>query len=188
MSISPGRPAVLLDRDGTLNVNPPSYVRRVEELVPIPGAFEAVGRLCSAGWAIAVCTNQACIGKGLVTAAEVARIHEECARLAARHGGVIDGFHVCPHRPDEGCTCRKPLPGLLLEAARAHGYDLTRSYFVGDSPRDVEAGRAAGATPMLVGSGSADGALADSGPTLVFDDVAAAAEWILARPLAATGA
>jgi histidinol-phosphate phosphatase family protein len=188
MSSGRGRPAVLLDRDGTLNVSPGSYLTRVEELVPIPGAFEAVGRLCHAGWAIAVCTNQACIGKGLVTAAAVDRIHEECARLAARCGGVFDGFHVCPHRPDEGCTCRKPLPGLLLEAARVHGYDLARSYFVGDSPRDVEAGLAAGATPVLVRSGDGDGVPADLATTLVFDDVAAAAEWILARPLAATGA
>ena len=174
------RAAVLLDRDGTLNENRSTYVTRVEELVPIPGAFEAVGRLTRAGWGVAVCTNQACIGKGIARAEDVARIHEECARLAERCGGRIEGFHVCPHAPDEGCACRKPNPGLLLEAARVHGYDLARSYFVGDAPRDVDAARAAGAQPVFLRNCAADGTAEDLAAP-AFDDLAAAADWILAR-------
>jgi D-glycero-D-manno-heptose 1,7-bisphosphate phosphatase len=169
-----------------LNVPPPSYVTRVEDFVPLPGAFEAVGRLCRAGWPVAVCTNQSCIGRGLVSAEVVDRIHDECARIAALHGARFDGFHVCPHRPEDACPCRKPRPGLLLDAARDHGYDLARSYFVGDAQRDVEAARAAGATPILVRTGGADEAGVRDPETAVFDDTAQACAWILAHAGTAT--
>ncbi|MBZ0269489.1 HAD-IIIA family hydrolase, partial [bacterium] len=131
------RPAVLLDRDGTLNATPSRYVTSVADFVAIPGAFEAVGRLCRAGWPVSVITNQGGIGSGLVTAEEVGRIHDECRRLAALHGGSFDGIHVCPDPPDAPTERRKPRPGMLLEAAREHGYDLFRSYMVGDSERDL---------------------------------------------------
>jgi D-glycero-D-manno-heptose 1,7-bisphosphate phosphatase len=175
------RPAVLLDRDGTLNVNPPECVRTIEEFEPISGAFEAVGRLCRAGWPVAVVTNQAGVARGVTTSENVRRIHDECGRLAARFGGRFDGFHVCPHAPEDGCSCRKPLPGLLLEAAEMHGYDLLRSYMIGDSLRDLLAGRAAGATPLLVLSGHGPAAAAEHMPSLTFPSLAEAANWILAH-------
>jgi D-glycero-D-manno-heptose 1,7-bisphosphate phosphatase len=174
-----GRAAVLFDRDGTLNASPATFVTSLQEFIPIPGAFEGVGRLCRAGWGVAVCTNQSCIGQGIASAETIEEIHRECARLAASHGGRFDGFHVCPHRPDENCACRKPRPGLLLEAALRHGYDLTRSFFVGDTMRDLEAGRAAGATALLVMTGGDERARAAQPPELVFPDVAAAVDWIL---------
>jgi histidinol-phosphate phosphatase family protein len=173
--------AVLFDRDGTLNESPRTFVTRLEELIPIPGAFESVARLHRAGWGVAVCTNQSCIGQGIVSAKTVEEIHRECARLAAWAGGRIDGFHVCPHRPDDDCSCRKPHPGLLLEAADRHGYDLARSYFVGDSMRDLEAGSAAGATALLVLTGGDERARLAHPPSLVFADAAAAVDWILSR-------
>jgi D-glycero-D-manno-heptose 1,7-bisphosphate phosphatase len=179
MSEGGGRAAVLFDRDGTLNVSPATFVTRLEEFIPIPGAFESVGRLCRAGWRTAVCTNQSCIGQGIASAETIDAIHQECARLAGISGGRFDGFHVCPHRPDENCACRKPRPGLLLEAALRHGYDLSRSFFVGDTMRDLEAGRAAGATALLVMTGRDERARAAQPAELVFSDVTAAVDWIL---------
>ena len=177
------RRAVLLDRDGTLNVNPPHYVKSVDELEPIPGAFEAVGRLTRAGWGVAVVTNQSCIGKGIVSAAAVDEVNEACRRLAEAHGGIIDGFHVSPDAPGSDSPARKPRPGLLLAAARDHGYDLARSYTVGDSTRDLEAGRAAGTTPLLVLTGHGEAARRESGHPAdrTFPSLAEAVDWILAQ-------
>lgn len=177
------RPAVLLDRDGTLNASPGRYVTSVDQFVAIPGAFEAVGRLCRAGWPVSVITNQGGIGSGLVSAAEVDRIHDKCRRLAAEHGGAFDGFHVCPDRPDAPTERRKPRPGMLLEAARDHGYDLFRSYMVGDSDRDLVAGRAAGATPLLVltGHGCETASSGEQPVEWIFPSLAEAADWILAQ-------
>lgn len=177
------RPAVLLDRDGTLNVDLPEGVPRFEDFVPIPGAFEAVGRLTQAGWPVAVVTNQSVIGRGLATQETVDAIHAECARLAALHGGRFDGFYVSPDPPGSDSPRRKPYPGLLFEAAQEHDYDLLRSYMVGDSARDLVAGRAAGATPLLVLTGRGRTTLAERGHPAdrTFADLAAAVEWILSR-------
>ena len=175
--------AVLLDRDGTLNEARGYYVRSVEELVPIPGAFEAVGRLCRAGWQVSVVTNQSCIGKGIVDVATVDAIHAECRRLAGVHGGVIDDFYVSPDLPDADSETRKPRPALLLAAARDHGYDLSRSCTVGDAARDLEAGRAAGTLPLLVLTGHGEKTRAETGHPAehTFPSLAEAADWILAN-------
>lgn len=175
------RPAVLLDRDGTLNENPGGWITSVEDFVPIPGAFEAVGRLCRAGWPVALATNQSCVGRGIATMEQVNRVHEECLRVAAENGVTLDGIFVCPHAPGEGCACRKPMPGLLLEAAAAHEYDLFRSYYIGDSARDLVAGRTAGATPLLVLTGHGREARAEHPEDLTFPTVAEAIDWILSR-------
>lgn len=180
----PRRRAVLLDRDGTLNVDLTDGVRRIEDFVPIPGSFEAVGRLCAAGWGVAVVTNQSVIGRGWAPAETVDAVHRECERLAAIHGGRFDGFHVCPDPPGSDSPRRKPRPGLLFEAAQAHGYDLFRSYMIGDSVRDLVAGRAAGATPLLVLTGKGWQTQQEGGhpPVRAFMDLAEAVDWILARP------
>lgn len=176
-------PAVLLDRDGTLNVDHAEGIPRLEDFTPIPGAFEAVGRLTRAGWPVAVVTNQSIIGRGLASAETVDAIHAECARLAALHGGRFDGFYVSPDVPGSDSFRRKPYPGMLFEAAQDHGYDLLRSYMVGDSVRDLLAGRAAGATPLLVLTGQGRKSQAEGGhpPDRTFEDLAAAVEWILSR-------
>ncbi|MGQ0720225.1 MAG: D-glycero-alpha-D-manno-heptose-1,7-bisphosphate 7-phosphatase [Candidatus Eiseniibacteriota bacterium] len=180
------RPAVLIDRDGTLNQDPGErgWITAPEDFHPVPGALEAVARLNAAGWPVCVVTNQSCIGRRLASAEDVARVHRECERRARAVGAAFDGFHVCPHAPEDGCTCRKPLPGLLLEAAREHGYDLLSSYVVGDSERDMVAGRAAGATPLLVltGKGTREAESAHHPSHLVFRSLTEAVDWILARP------
>lgn len=178
---APRRPAIFLDRDGTLNVNPDGWVSSVGEFRPIPGAFEAVSRLARAGWPLSVVTNQSGIGRGITSREAVDAVNGECVRVAAAHGVAFDGIYVCPHAPDEGCECRKPLPGLLLRAAAEHSYDLFRSYLIGDSHRDLVAGRAAGATALLVLTGHGEGARAHQPDDLTFPTIVEAAEWILAR-------
>jgi len=178
----PNRPAVLLDRDGTLNRSPgEGWVTDPADFVPIPGAFEAAARLHREGWPVAVITNQSCVGRGIATAEQVERVNRECRRVAAEHGAVLEDILVCPHGPEDHCPCRKPLPGLLFRAAQERSYDLLRSYMVGDSARDLLAGRAAGATPLLVLTGKGEQARGEHPSHLTFPSLAEAVDWILSR-------
>jgi D-glycero-D-manno-heptose 1,7-bisphosphate phosphatase len=175
------RRAVFLDRDGVLNVEG-GYVVRPEDLQLLPGAAEAVARLSRAGWAIFVFTNQAGVGRGYLTLATMHAIHERLKAEIARAGGTLTGIYACPHHPDDICECRKPKPGMLLEAAREHGLDLSLCWAVGDSPRDIAAAQQAGCHTILVLTGhtrSYDTAgFPAPQPDHVFADLAAAAEWL----------
>jgi D-glycero-D-manno-heptose 1,7-bisphosphate phosphatase len=191
--MSRSRPAVFLDRDGVLNVNLDAHVRRWEEFAFLSGAIDAVRRLHEAGWPIVVVTNQSAIGRGYTTADEVADIHERMCAAIASGGGRIARVMHCPHRPDDGCACRKPRPGMLLCAAGDLDLDLSRSYFVGDHLTDVEAATAAGCRPILVRSGrgaaTVDDARARFAGLRVVDDLVAAADLILGEEVGgATGA
>lgn len=146
------RRGILFDRDGVLNRQVVGgYVLRPEDFEWLPGVREALARVSAAGRVCAVVTNQACIGRGLVSAAGVRAIHDRMLAEAAAAGGRIDGVFVCPHRPEDSCGCRKPRPGLLYEAARALGLDLVNSALIGDSESDVEAATAAGVRAIRVG-------------------------------------
>jgi histidinol-phosphate phosphatase family protein len=145
--------AVFLDRDGVINYNKEEYVRTPEEFVFLPGSPGAVARLCRAGCSVFVVSNQAGVGKGLITEEMLAAITERMCDGLAACGGVLQGVYYCPHRPDAGCDCRKPNPGLLRQAARDHGIDLTQAIMVGDAHRDIQAGAAVGARTVLVLSG-----------------------------------
>jgi D-glycero-D-manno-heptose 1,7-bisphosphate phosphatase len=144
------RRAVFLDRDGVISR---SYVRngrpyaplRLEDFRLLPGAAAAVKSLRMGGFVVVVVTNQPDIGNGLVDATVVEAMH---ARLRARVR--VDDIRMCPHRQDEGCACRKPQPGMLLEAAARWNIDLARSYMVGDRDGDIVAGKAAGCYTFLV--------------------------------------
>lgn len=140
------RPAVILDRDGVLNVRPPmaEYVRRPEDFRWLPGAREALRLLAGAGYRVIVVSNQAGVGRGLMTERQVEAVHEKMRTEAEEAGGRIYAVYYCPHAWDAGCDCRKPKPGMLFQAQREHHLDLTRTTFVGDDERDEEAARAAG--------------------------------------------
>jgi len=140
------RPAVILDRDGVLNVRPPKaeYVRRPEDFHWLPGAREALGRLTGAGYRVIVVSNQAGVGRGLMTEGDVEAVNDRMRADAEAAGGRIDAVYYCPHDWDEGCECRKPKPGMLFQAQREHDLDLTRTPFLGDDERDGEAADAAG--------------------------------------------
>jgi len=145
--------AVFLDRDGVISVNRPDYVKTWQELVFLPGVFEPLQLLAKSQWAVVIISNQSCVGRGLVDVTVVEAIHRAMEEEIRRRGGRIDAMFFCPHRPDEGCDCRKPQPGLLLKAARELSLDLTRSYLVGDAVTDVEAALAVDCSPIMVLTG-----------------------------------
>jgi D-glycero-D-manno-heptose 1,7-bisphosphate phosphatase len=143
-------PVVFLDRDGVINRRRRDHVKRWEEFEVLPGAVDALARICGTGRDVIVVTNQSAIGRGLVAAETVDDIHGRFADLVEAAGGRIAGFLVCPHRPDEGCDCRKPAPGLFHQARRRLGVDLGNSVMVGDQPSDIEAAKAAGCDVIRV--------------------------------------
>lgn len=148
------KPALFVDRDGVINEDRGyNYVKRWEEFVFLDGVKETLAQVNSQGIPVVLITNQSCIGKGLVSAETVAGIHQRVKEEIERAGGALAGVYVCPHTDEAECACRKPRPGLLLQAARDLQLDLRRSVFVGDSMRDMEAGRRAGVWTALVQSG-----------------------------------
>jgi D-glycero-D-manno-heptose 1,7-bisphosphate phosphatase len=165
---------VFLDRDGTLNVSPDphEYVTEPDELHLLPGAGEAVARLNRAGVWVGVVTNQRCVARGLVSPRLLDAIHRRLRDLLSVHGAHLDGVWVCPHADGE-CDCRKPAPGLLLQAQRAvPEIDFARSALVGDTDRDVGAGNAVGAVTVRLGTEIGDA-------THVAHDLAGAVELLL---------
>lgn len=185
MSEKKARPAVFLDRDGVINVDPVEFVTRPEELQLIPSSAEAIARFNAAGVPVIVCSNQSGVARGLYTMQTLEQISERLQQMLGEHGARIDAFYYCPHDDADNCDCRKPRPGLLLRAAQAHGIALERSVFVGDSWRDIVAGRAAGVKTVLVLSGHVKPEMLGSAeiqqhpPDHVAPDLQGAAEWIL---------
>jgi D-glycero-D-manno-heptose 1,7-bisphosphate phosphatase len=161
---------VLLDRDGTINEEV-GYVLQPDELRLIPGAIDGLRELRDLGLGLVVVTNQSPIGRGLLTEAGLRAIHERLHELLADGGVTLDGVEHCPHRPDQGCACRKPATDMVERAARAHGFDPARSWVVGDHLADVELGRAVGARTILVLSGHGEDEREAAGP--LADHVAA---------------
>lgn len=151
--MSDHRRAVFMDRDGVIIENRADYVRSWDHVSILPGAVEALARLAATGFAVVLVTNQSSIGRGLMTAAAVEAINRRLQGVIEAGGGRIDAIYTCPHRPDDGCACRKPAPGMLLQAAGDLGLSLPGSYMVGDAISDIQAGQAAGATAILVLSG-----------------------------------
>lgn len=142
--------AVFLDRDGVLNEalvrdGRPYPPRSVRELRIIDTAASSLERLQSAGFLRIVVTNQPDVARGILPRRDVDAINDELARCLP-----LDAFYTCYHNDDDGCDCRKPLPGLLLQAAREHGINLTDSFMIGDRWRDVAAAAAAGVRPIFI--------------------------------------
>ena len=138
--------AAFLDRDGVVNEKRPQgeYVTRLEEMHFLPGVAAAIAMLNRAGFRVIVVSNQRCVAKGLITTADLEAMHQRMCNALASAGATIDGAYYCPHDTEPSCNCRKPAPGMLLDAARAHRIDLSASWMIGDSETDVEAGRNAG--------------------------------------------
>lgn len=142
---------VLVDRDGVINRDSDQYIKSVAEWRPLPGSLEALRDLTAAGFRIVVITNQSGIGRGLFSESTLDAIHAAMRAAVEQTGGRIDGIYFCPHLPGAGCQCRKPAPGLLLDAARDFGASLDGVAFIGDKESDVGAAIAVGARPILVG-------------------------------------
>ncbi len=144
---------IFLDRDGVINENRADYVKNWHEFHFLKGSREAIGKLTHAGHRIIVCTNQAGVARGHVSIETVEEIHRRMIADVAEFGGVIEKVYYCPHGKDENCACRKPRPGMLLQARDELGIDLSDALFIGDSMTDVQAGIAAGVDSMLVLTG-----------------------------------
>lgn len=184
VSISPGetRRAVFLDRDGTVNVEK-EYLHRPEEFEFVSGTAEAIGILKGAGYLVVVVTNQSGVARGFYGEEDVELLHRHMDELLAVCGTSVDGYYYCPHHPEKGvgryridCDCRKPLPGMLLQAAADLGIDLADSWMIGDKLADVEAGIAAGCRPVMVktGYGASEAALLPEGVPVYADLLSAA--------------
>jgi len=143
----------LLDRDGVINRERADYVKQWSEFEFLPGALPALQRLATLNLPILVISNQSVIGRGLVSRETIHLIHRQAQDVIEKHGGRIDGFFVCPHHPDEKCACRKPKPGLLVEAANRFELKLADCIFIGDAITDFQAAQAAGCQSILVESG-----------------------------------
>lgn len=176
---------VFVDRDGVLNrLFDGDYVRCWDEFEFLPRVTEALQRLHAEGIPVVVITNQSCINRGVVPAADIEKIHARMCRAVERAGGRIEAIYCCPHRPDESCDCRKPEPGLLQRAISEMGVDPAHSFLIGDSASDVLAGRRAGCQTCFVRSGRGDVELDElrrqgSLPNYIVSDLYEAVEAIL---------
>ena len=138
--------AVFLDRDGVINQKPKEgeYITSWGDFHILPGVAEAIALLNGAGYMVVVVTNQRSVAKGLLSVADLEKIHEQMSQALSQAGAKLDGIYYCPHDYEHSCNCRKPAPGMLLEAAQVHGVDLRSSWMVGDSEIDMQAGVNAG--------------------------------------------
>jgi D-glycero-D-manno-heptose 1,7-bisphosphate phosphatase len=158
----PDTQLIILDRDGVINEDSDNYIKSPDEWIPIPGSLAAVARLNSAGYKVAVATNQSGIARGYYDEATLSRMHDKMHGLLAQVGGHVDLIRHCPHGPDDGCDCRKPRPGMLRDILEHFSLQPQQALFVGDSLSDGEAARALGIPFALVISGKGQ-RLLDSG-------------------------
>ncbi|MBI3319038.1 MAG: D-glycero-beta-D-manno-heptose 1,7-bisphosphate 7-phosphatase [Candidatus Omnitrophica bacterium] len=174
------RPAVFLDRDGTL-ARDVDYCRRPQAFRVFPGVARAIARLNQAGFVVIVVTNQSGVARGLLTIRALEAIHRKLRRDLQREGARIDAIYYCPHHPDDGCACRKPRAGLFRRAAGEFNLSMAGSYMVGDRDCDMAAGHAAGCRTILIQSSASrpleNGMRADHQAATL----AHAVRWILRR-------
>lgn len=176
--------AIFLDRDGVICQNREDYVKEWSEFRFLPRVAEALRRLQEEGFLLVVVTNQSAINRGLVSAESVDQINARMSQELQREGVHLDAIYYCPHRPDEDCNCRKPKPGLLVEAVSELGIAPQRSYLIGDALSDIEAGQTVGLVTVLVLSGKGRETLGrlshgDLNPAHVSPDLRSAVDWIL---------
>ncbi len=187
------RPAVFLDRDGTINEQM-GYINHISRFQILPGVAEAIRRLNEARIPVVVVTNQSGLARGYFPAELLVAVHEKMTALLAEDGAHVDGIYVCPHHPEAkqeeyrvNCDCRKPKAGLLVRAAAEMGLDLAHSFVVGDRWSDLKTAKACGALPVLVLTGYGRGDAQYIGPTqevqpaFVGVDLAEAVQWILEK-------
>ena len=143
--------AIFLDRDGVIN-DDRGYVHRVEDFVFLDGVFEALRAFLDMGYKLFIVTNQSGIGRGYYSEEDFKKLTSWMLDQLAKKNIEVEEVFFCPHHPDEECGCRKPEPGMILEAARKYGIDLKNSWMIGDKPSDIEAAKRAGVgSQILIG-------------------------------------
>jgi D-glycero-D-manno-heptose 1,7-bisphosphate phosphatase len=179
-------PAIFLDRDGVLIENRHDYVREWSDVKVFPDAIRALARSAMKNYKVVIVTNQSAVGRGLISLETANEINGRLVNLIHDNGGQVDAIFMCPHSPDDNCACRKPKPGLLLQAAKELSLNLQRSWIVGDAWSDVQAGQAAGVQrSILLRTGRGNEQLLKPRPVnitnpLIFDNLTQAIEAILA--------
>ncbi len=173
-------PAVFLDRDGVIIENVSTYVRSWADVRLIPGAIDALIHISQSPYKIVIVTNQSAVGRKIISTAQADRINSRLLDIIRQAGGRIDGLFMCPHAPIDHCDCRKPKPGLILQASQQLDIDLENSLLIGDAISDLLAGQAAGVGQTVLvrtGRGASQEAIShprNLKPFLVFDDLAQA--------------
>ena len=168
-------PAIFLDRDGVIIENRANYVRSWQDVVTFPGALKALAALKETEFKIVIVTNQSAVGRGIISLAEAQAINTQLLQVIQQHGGRIDRVFMCVHAPPQGCECRKPRPGLIIQAASEQLLDLKRSFLIGDALSDIRAGQNAGIPINILvktGRGEAQSRLPEAQtlkPFLIYD-------------------
>ena len=175
---------IVLDRDGVINHDSDAYIKSKEEWQPIDGSLEAIARLNHGGYTVVVASNQSGLARGYFDIEALAAMHKKMDEMLAKIGGQVDAIFYCPHGPDDGCACRKPKPGMLLEIGQRFNVPLKEVVFIGDSISDLKAASNANAKAMLVRTGKGVKAekivQAECDQSVpVYDDLAAAVTAIL---------
>ncbi len=177
---------IILDRDGVINEESVNYIRSPEEWHALPGSLEAIAHLSQQGYPVVIATNQSGIGRGYYSEAMLTRIHAKLQAGVKAAGGEVRAIYYCPHHPNDGCACRKPKPGMLLQMAAELDLALDEAIFVGDSFRDIQAAKAAGCQMALVRTGYGQKTLLEQPELLntvpIFDDLAQFAQNFLNLP------
>lgn len=147
---------IILDRDGVINQDSDDYVKSLAEWIPIEGSCEAIADLSKAGYTIAIATNQSGLARGYFSLDDLEAMHGRLNSLVEEAGGKIATIKYCPHGPNDGCDCRKPLPGLVVQIEQELGISADGAFFIGDSLRDLQAGLTKGCKPVLVMTGKGE--------------------------------
>jgi D-glycero-D-manno-heptose 1,7-bisphosphate phosphatase len=181
------RPAVFLDRDGTI-AEEVGYLNHSSRFRMFPFVAAAIRRLNQAEYPAIVITNQSGVGRGYFPDSLIHAVHELMTQQLAKEGAHIDALYYCPHKGDDGCLCRKPKPGMLQRAAREHNLDLPRSFVVGDRYGDIQLAHRVGARAVMVRSGYGEGEIQwhsaqwPAPPDFIAENLADAVAWILRQP------
>lgn len=176
---------IILDRDGVINEDSDDFIKSAAEWQPIPGSLEAIARLNRAGYRVVIASNQSGIGRGLFDVKALAGVHQRLRSELHSLGGHVDAIFYCPHHPNDDCACRKPRTGLFTEIADRFNTSLDTVPAIGDSLRDLQAARAAGARPILVRTGKGEQTLSSGeveADIPVYDNLEAVAKALLTQP------
>src|SRR3989338_664984 len=167
----------LIDRDGIINKRPlkARYIRSWKQFKFLPGAIKSLGLLKRNGFRLILISNQAGIGRGLMTEKDLKKIHENMQKALKRGNADLDAIYCCPHSWEDNCECRKPKPGMILRAANDLSFDVTKAVFIGDDERDIQAGKNAGCKTILISKGDA----AKSSPDMICKSLEEAAELLV---------
>jgi D-glycero-D-manno-heptose 1,7-bisphosphate phosphatase len=187
-----GARGLFLDRDGVVIENRANYVRSHSDIALIPGSAEAVRKAHDAGYTVVIVSNQAAVGRGLLSADEAVRLHEHVLALLRHHGAPVGASYLCPHDPLAGCHCRKPEPGLLMTAMTDLEINAGSSLMVGDAMTDLVAGDRADVPSVMVRTGRGrDQAVTVEAAVLgvrqrLFDDLASVVDRLVGKPRGAS--